>query len=374
MPRRIVRVEGWLCRLPLRWPVRLGTIVYPSRDYAVIRVTCDDGLVGRAVGYTRGTALLESLRTLCDRASTLDAAHPTGLQTALRAAYLPGWAQFIRAASLLDIALWDVVAQAAGQPLHRMMGAERDDVPLMAVAGYFADQRSDDELIAEAVGFAEAGMAGVKLILPGRDAEHDEQLTGRIAAKLPAETFLAVDFHAPWQDIDSAARHCEPLARLGLRFIEDPFPATEWRALGELARRLDVPLAAGEDMPSAAGFRDLLESVRFLRLDATSSGGISTMLKVAGLVREHGATAVPHVFPYVHAPLCAALDVVSNAEYIPAPVGSDPIDRLLAEPAPCADGRWVLSDRPGLDLPLDWDAVARASVNSFTYEAEAGER
>jgi L-alanine-DL-glutamate epimerase-like enolase superfamily enzyme len=366
--RRVVRIEAWDCAVPMCQPVRLGAIVYDARGYVVLRVTCDDGLCGHAIGYSRGTPLLEAVSRLGPFVGPLDVAEPAVVQATLSRMLLPGWAQMVRAVSLLDIALWDIRAQAERLPLHRLLGAERDDAALMAVAGYYPDVRSDDELIDEAVGFDAEGM-GIKLILGGHDYVRDERVARRMREALPGGAQVGVDFHAPWRDVAEAARYCEPMAELDLRFIEDPFPGYEWRAMRDLAARLPTPIAGGEDVIGLSALLDLLEGVRFLRLDATASGGITTALDAIAAAEERGAAVVPHVFPYVHAVLCAARPAVANAEVIPASVGADPIDQLMTEPDPILGGRWILDEKPGLTLPLDWAAVERLAVASFVWNA-----
>lgn len=366
--RRVVSVEAWNCAVPMPWPVRLGTVVYNTRDFVVVRLTCDDGLCGRAIGYSRGTPLLEAVRGLAPFAGALDVTEPDSVYTELSGTLLPGWAQFIRAASLIDIALWDIKAQAEDLPLHRLLGAESSDVPVMAVSGYFSDVRSQDELVEEAVEFDRAGM-GAKLILGGYDSEWDQRLVRRMREALSPDTEIGVDFHARWRDPKEAASYFAPMDELGLRFIEDPFPGFDWRAMRALAGLIRTPVAAGEDVIGYSALLDLLESVGYLRLDATASGGVSTALRAIEAAADRGTEVVPHVFPYIHAVLCAAHATVANIEVIPASVGADPMDRLLTDADPIHGGRWILDEEPGLTLPLDWTAIESMATASFAWNA-----
>src|SRR6266542_3120707 len=277
----VLRAEGWACRVALPHPVVLGPIVYTHREYVILRLTRSDGLTGQAIGYSRGTPLVEALEILCPHALALGTGDPVEAHRRLLALFVPGWSQLVRAASLLDIALWDLAAKARGVPLHRLIGADVDEVPAMAVAGDFADRRPTDELVDEALGFADAGVGAIKLILGGADAQQDLDIAALLRERLPPQVSLAVDFHAPWSDVVTAVGHCRPLLDVALRFIEDPFPATHWRALAALRDQLDVPLAAGEDVTSETQYVDLLEAVSFLRVDATSSGGLTIALRAA---------------------------------------------------------------------------------------------
>lgn len=350
------------------WPVRLGAVVYNTRDFVVLRLTCDDGRAGHAIGYSRGTPLLEAVRGMAPFVGALNVADPEQVQAELSGTLLSGWAQFVRAASLIDIALWDVKAQGEGLALHRLLGAEESDAAIMAVSGYFSDVRSQDELVEEAVEFDRAGM-GAKLILGGYDSEWDQRLVHRMQEALSPGTEIGVDFHARWRDPQEAAAYFAPMDGLGLRFIEDPFPGFDWRAMRDLAGLITTPVAAGEDVIGYSALLDLLESVGFLRLDATASGGVTTALKAIKAAGDRGSVVVPHVFPYIHAALCAAHAEVANIEVITASVGADPMDLLLTEPDPIQGGRWVLDEEPGLTLPLDWEAVEALATASFAWNA-----
>lgn len=361
-PIRLERVEADLCRLELPTPVRLGRIVYRTRDYVVVRITRSDGVTGRAIGYTRQTPVLESLRVICESAADMDADRPEAVHEGIRRHFLPGWPALLRAASLLDIALWDAHARARSQPLHRLLGADTDSVPFMTVAGYFSDVRSRRELVEEALEFAEAGSMTMKLILTGADEASDRDLADAMAAALPSDVPLAIDFHAHFTDASSAATYCRTLADLAPRFIEDPFVGNEWRLYAELGADLSLPLATGEDAIGMSAFQDVLPHIDFLRLDATASGGISTALKAIDAAAAAGVHVVPHVFPYVHSVLCASFPQVANIETIPASVGADPMNKLLRSTYPVRDGLWWLTDEPGITLDLSPQAVRNASV------------
>jgi L-alanine-DL-glutamate epimerase-like enolase superfamily enzyme len=350
--RRVVSVRAWSCPVPMRYPVRLGAIEYIAREYAVLELRTDDGLEGRALGYTRGTPVIPAIAALATALGALDCSDPPTVQDRLSRRFLPGWQQLLRAASLIDIALWDIAARAGGVPLHRLLGASGAEAPLMAVTGYFSDRRSAEEIIEEAQSLTAEGVAGTKLILGGHDPEADGRLAAGMREALGSEATIGIDFHAPWRKVEEAVAHCRRLLPYDPRFVEDPFPSTAWRQLEQLAARLpEIAFAAGED--------------------ATASGGITAFLDAARLAEERGAIVAPHIFAYVHAPLCAALDVVANAEFVAAATGADPWDRLLARPWPLRDGAWRLAEEPGIDLPLDMERVAALARETLELKLDS---
>ncbi|WP_368496852.1 mandelate racemase/muconate lactonizing enzyme family protein [Herbiconiux sp. A18JL235] len=390
----VTGIDAWLCPLPLARPVRLGAMLYTTRDYVVVRVRTDGGRVGRAIGYSRGTPLLEALRTLAtalDRGLGVD---PRAVQGDLRARFMPGWASFVRAASLIDIALWDVVAQEAGVPVQRMLGERAVTEPgSLVVAGYFADTRTRGELLDEVTALVEGGATTVKVMVPGLDVDDDVELVagiGRHVGKLAlsgragsaagaargsggdGHVEIAVDLHGGLRPFDPAA--VETARRfwdLGVSFIEDPFPGPDWRPLEHLVERApELRLAVGEDLVGLGGALDLLPFAHLLRVDATASGGYTFALDAVDAAESAGVGVAPHVFAPVHAPLAARSSAVRLVETIPARIGAEPVQPLLDPAHPLVDGVvWPSTPREGvtgIDLPLDFERVARHASASWS--------
>ncbi|ANZ28556.1 hypothetical protein A4U64_27145 (plasmid) [Rhodococcus sp. WB1] len=354
----VVEAQAWLCPLPMPQTLVLGAISYTTRDYVVLRLTSDDGFTGYAVGYTRGTPLLEALQTICRHLTGLPG-HPTVVSRALHKQLAPGWGSFARAASLVDIALWDIEAQRLGTPLATVLGGNSTDVPLMAVAGYFSDTRSVDEVVDETRRFVDDGYTTLKLILHGHDRAVDLDLYDRVRAAHPETIAVAVDFHGAFDSPLQAVEHCAGLRERDVRFVEDPFPSAQWRQVAEFAQRSGLPVASGEDLPGPSGYEDLLAGgVSYLRVDVTASGGYTAGIAAVTAAEHWSAHIAPHVWPHFHAPLAAASTSVAVVEVIPDYVGAEPLWALLTEKAPIVDGHWKTPTEPGLALPLDLDAVS----------------
>ncbi|QJU52807.1 enolase C-terminal domain-like protein [Herbiconiux sp. KACC 21604] len=415
----VTGIDAWLCPMPLARPVRLGAMLYTTRDYVVVRVRTDGGAVGRAIGYSRGTPLLEALRTLAtalDRGLGVD---PRAVQGDLRARFMPGWASFVRAASLLDIALWDAAAREAGVPVQRMFGegvgtgagasggagagggvvvgggagagagggtsgAASPEPGSLVVAGYFADARTRAELLDEVTALVEGGATTVKVMVPGLDVDDDLDLVAGIGRHVeglvasagttrgPVE--IAVDLHGGLRPFDPmAAETARRFWDLGVAFIEDPFPGPDWRPLEHLVERApELRLAVGEDLVGLGGALDLLPFAHLLRVDATASGGYSFALDAVDAAERAGVGIAPHVFAPIHAPLAARTSAVRLVETIPARIGAEPIQPLLDPAHPWIDGVvWPSTAREGvtgLDLPLDFERVAQHATAGWSIE------
>lgn len=239
----VERVEVVLCAVPLARPIRLGATVYREREYAVLRVTASDGCSGDALGYTRGLPLAEQLERLAPALLGRDGGRPVHVLAELRAANANVGGALVRALSLVDIALRDAVARRAGLPLWRLLGGARARVPLLAVGGYFLDQRPLGDVVDELRALADEGFRTLKVHAT------DVDVVARLRAALPDSVALAIDAHMGFRSLPEALAVCRRLDELGLAFIEDPFPPERWRLTAELASAIRTPLAAGRMRP-----------------------------------------------------------------------------------------------------------------------------
>ncbi len=359
---RIAEVEAWLCPLDLPWPVRLGAACYPTRDYVVLKLTSDAGLEGWAMGYTRGTPLMESTQALATRIPpTLES--PTAMLEVWRRQFSPGWASLVRAASLYDICAWDIVAKMGDEPLGVALGGQPVPLPLMAVAGYFIDDRGVEAVVDEAVRFSDEGFAVVKIMLPGHDRAEDELLVNTIRRALPSRCAVAVDLHGMFTAVEESTEYSAWLNDAGVTFIEDPFPSAEWRDVAEFQAGSAAPVASGEDLVGQSGFLDLMDAgVQKIRLDATASGGLTNALSVMRAASIRNVEILPHVWPHLHAHLAAVSSQIPFVEVIPEYVGADPMWGLLVESSTYRNGIWPAVESPGTGMNVDVDSVQRHSV------------
>jgi L-alanine-DL-glutamate epimerase-like enolase superfamily enzyme len=309
-----VRSEIAVVAIPLERPIRLGRTEIREREYVVLRLHAEDGVEGFAIGYTRGL--------------------PLG---------------GIRADSLREIAQWDLEAKRARLPLWRLLGAQKPRVPVLAVGGYFMDQRSVEDVEDELRALVAAGFGHVKV------HAHEPALVERLRRAVGDGAVFSIDLHMRFSTLDEALAACRALDGLGLGFIEDPFPPDRPDLTAALAEELETPVAAGEDAAGRDALLALAGAADVLRVDATASGGV----KVALAAAEAAPPAITHAFVEFHGQLAGGSAAISMAETIPYSTGANPVDRLLASTQRIEDGELVLSEEPGNGLVFDWDAVER---------------
>jgi len=361
---KIVRLAAAECKLPLPRPIRLGPVEITTRDFVALRIETDSGAFGDALGYPRGTALLASAERLAPLVLGQNVHRRRGITESLLSAFVNGRPTFVKAASLIDIALWDLASKAAGQPLMHLLGGARAQVPVMVVAGYYPDARPVEDICDEIRRRMDEGFERIKIMIRGDDAEADVRLVE--AAWEVAGPRLSVDAHWAWRNIAEARRTCRLIDPIGLRFIEDPFGPNRSFQARRLQASLATPLAIGEDLPDAQTIAAALEDITILRLDATTCGGVTAAVAAAETADAKGVSVLPHVFLPIHAQLAGALSQIEAVELIPEDTEACPMYDLLEGSPQIADGLLTIDQTPGAGFRLNWRAVERHAEQSWS--------
>lgn len=250
----------------------------------------------------------------------------------------------------IDLALWDLKAKAAGEPLWRLLGG-RD----RAVPGYASGLDAgldDDELHALYTAFAEAGFTGAKL-KGGRNVEDDLRRLAVVRDALGVDhPVLALDANESWNP-KQAVRHVTALEQsVDLAWVEEPVRRWDAEGLATVSRQVCAAVATGENLTGVEQYLPLI-SGRAVDLVQTAGGwGITHFLRVAALAAGHNLPVSPVGFFGHLAPAAAAVPNHALTEVqgftLPAGVSADwDID----------DGRIILGTTPGNGLSLDESAV-----------------
>jgi L-alanine-DL-glutamate epimerase-like enolase superfamily enzyme len=360
---KITRILLAEAKIPLPKTLRLGAVAIDTRDFVGVRIETDAGIFGDSLGYPRGTPLVDALGRV---ANGLIGTDPLMRRQGLHAFELANATSrpvYSRALSLIDIALWDISAKVAGLPLYRMLGGLRSKVPVTAVAGYYMDTRSVDDIADEVAKRIDEGYARVKVMLKGDDPEFDLRYVQGVTRRAPGR--VAADAHWSWSSLTEAMRFCRTIDDAGLAFLEDPFAPQDGELTAALQQRLKTPIAAGEDVVDMRSMRRLAEGISVLRVDATTCGGITGALAALQVANMGGCTVFPHVFAPLHLQLACAFPQVEGVEYIPTESGADPLETLLLRPPVVADGWMTASEEPGAGLELDWPRVEASAVRKL---------
>lgn len=356
---KIRSVRAITVDVPLTRPIIMGPIRYDSREYVIVEVMTDEGLSGIGFGMTRNAPVAPIVERNIE--PLLVGEDPRDTERLWHRLYdanliIGQRGIFMRALSAVDIALWDLKAKALGAPLWRLLGGYRTRVPAQVAGGYPADDVTLDDLASEVADYAARGFRYVK-IAAGKLEEDTKRLR---AARAAGPTLrLSYDAHWAWRELLEVLPVVRGWEDLGLDSLEDPFPADLSRLMTHLRAATRIPLALGEDYVGRWAFGDLLRSglADIVRVDATTMGGISEVVKVIAMASAYGLPVSPHVFPEIHVHLGAAFGNVRTVEMTDPARGYETLFRLFSTWVCLEGGEFVAPETPGLGVDLDWKAV-----------------
>ena len=371
---KIVAVEAATVRVPLTKPIAFATRAVSARDYALVRVRTDDGQsgIGFCYGGSRaGHLVAEAVRGLFAPLLTGDSPYRVeGLwHTLYREALLHGrTGAVMRALSIVDIALWDRNARAAGLPLWQYLGAHAADrVPAYASGGYYLDGKSPSDLAAEMKGYVARGFAAMKMKVGLLDLEAEEARIRAVREAVGPDVILMLDANNAWQDLPTALRYMERYEPYDPYWIEEPFGPDDIANHARLAERTNIPVATGEIEAGRWRFKELLdkEAATILQTDAAVCGGITEFRRIAATAASYGVTLCPHWFHDLHVHLVAATPNATYVEFFPDDAVLN-FRRLIDTQLAFEDGHLLLPHRPGLGFDFKPEAVERWAVEAWS--------
>jgi L-alanine-DL-glutamate epimerase-like enolase superfamily enzyme len=289
---------------------------------------------------------------------------------------------YAAAIAAVDIALWDLKGKVLGQPVWRLLGgAWRRELPFYASIGGNG-QRTVDEVCRVVEQWLALGPAQVKIRFDADKTARDVDLAGDIAKaravrKLVGDSFpLAFDSNNGYS-VQGAIRVGRALEELGYVWFEEPVQHYHMDSFAKVAAALDIAVSAGEQEYTLQGIKRLIEAgVDIVQPDIVKTGGFTGLGDMAALARAHGVDLVPHqtqpsIGHTANLHFAASLTHAHHpAEYNGPREVQDVVFKTPVRPV---NGRFALSDAPGLGLELD-DAALAARMVPWTSSAPSGSR
>ena len=250
---KIVTVEARTVSIPLDAVTAFSTRKVARRDYTLVRVRTQDGHTGIGFCYAGshgGTMVTHAVRELF--AALLTGQSSLWTEALWEEMYqntlLHGrTGSVMRAISILDIALWDRNARAAGLPLSLYLGGyTRGTVPAYASGGYYLEGKTPKMLGEEMAGYVALGFRAVKMKvgMPGPRQEEDRIAAAREA--IGPDVLLMLDANNAWSDVATALEYLKRYEKYDPYWIEEPFSPDQIENHAQLARRTSVTVATGE--------------------------------------------------------------------------------------------------------------------------------
>jgi L-alanine-DL-glutamate epimerase-like enolase superfamily enzyme len=251
----------------------------------------------------------------------------------------------------IDIALWDLAARRAGQPLWRYLGGASPRIRV-----YGSGLNPDDPGTIAAAHLA-LGYRAFKLKV-GFGEARDLANLALLRAMLPRGSELMVDANQAW-NLETAQHMAECMAEFNLRWLEEPLRADRpWSEWQQLAGRSPIPLAAGENLAGGAQFEAALaaRALATVQPDMAKWGGFSGVLPIAKKIQAAGACYCPHYLAGGIGLLASAhlLAAVGGEGMLEVDVNPNPLRALTCGPLAVVNDEYAtLNSAPGLGSEPD---------------------
>jgi len=265
--------------------------------------------------------------------------------------------EYAGALGAVDMALWDLAAQAYAVPLYQLLGgAYFSSVDTYVLAPQVLGEAQ--QLLGWLASGAEQAVGGVGITIEQVNSE-SLRAVERIREEIGTNRRLMLQVAESCSDLESAQQAAQQLARLELFWCEGLLPSTQPKAYARLRASTDLPLAAGRDL---WGIKQFYEFVRAQAVDVVVVDlrycGITVARRVADLARLEGmrvafAGGISPLTTLAAAHLAASCPVAT-------PLGL-PADfvagrgNLFITSAQFTDGFISLGDEPGLGGALQLD-------------------
>ncbi len=280
----------------------------------------------------------------------------------------------------IEVALWDIIGKATGQPVYRLLGGGSDRLKAYASTG---ELRGAEARVESARQIVAEGFKALKLRFHSPDWRDDIKTLEAVRKAVGDDVDIMVDGNWGWRmppdrqphrwDLKTAIAAAKEMERYNVYWLEEPLDAFDYDGLAELRSHLTTLRLAGAELNRGPEeIRTYLEKGCFdvYQPDCTFIGGISTTRKIVAMVEAGGKVFTPHTWSngigLVANLHCAAAG--ANVPYIEFPYDPpnwtpESRDFIFAEPLRIdSEGCVRLPQSPGLGIELDEEKLKRYEV------------
>ena len=280
------------------------------------------------------------------------------------------------ALSAIEMALWDIVGKAAGQPIYNLLGG-RCHEKLRAYAYMPTEGVWEDPARAGAIAekLVQEGNTACKIDpfmpyfplprdFPLKTIKHAAKIFRAIRDAVGDELEIGIGTHGQFSTA-GAIRVAKVFEEYEPFWFEEPVPPENVDEMARVAAHTSIPIASGERLVTLYEFSELLEkqAAQIIQLDVGQCGGILESKKIAAIAEAHYAMIAPHMYV---GPIAAAaavqVDTCSPNFLIQEYNGGALHEALFKEPIRFANGFIEPPTTPGLGLELDEAAVEQHRI------------
>jgi mandelate racemase len=359
-----MKIEGIRVRAvaaPVKRPLQTASGIVSAAALILIDLRTDEGIVGRSYLFSPGKAHLPAIAKLVEAMAEMvkgDAVAPLDLEKKLRARYaLLGVHNIVLfAMSGIDMAAWDAIGQALGQPLVRLLGAAPRPIPAYNSNGL--GLLPIKLLQKEAAELVEEGFSAIKLRLGRPDAREDLAALRAVKKEIGPEVRLMTDFNQGLSVTEAIKRGRMIDEEGGVYWIEEPIRADDFSGCSRVRSEVETPIQLGENFMGPEQMAQALAAgaCDYVMPDAERIGGVTGFMRAAALAQGAGLEMSSHLFPEMSCHVLAATPTCHWLEYV------DWAEPILKNALVLEKGFVEIPDRPGLGMEWDEKAVKRFAL------------
>ncbi|WEX10926.1 mandelate racemase/muconate lactonizing enzyme family protein [Chelativorans sp. AA-79] len=347
---KISRITCSAFRMPLKQAVSSSRVTMTHRELVVVEVEVDNGEIGvgwcttAGVGAAAVHALISGYL-----APMLLGSDPRNTEQIWQRLWMechaagPGGITTL-AISAIDIAMWDIKAKNAGEPLYRLLGGARTSVQVYASAINL--HLSMEDLVEQVRAQSSDGYTAFKIKVGRPGLYEDRERCLAIRKIIGDNGCLMLDANQKWS-VGEATQRIRILLDAAPLFIEEPLLSDDVGGHMKLRNATGMPIAVGEQLCNRFEFWNYVHdgATDYLQPDVWKVGGITEFLKIAALGAAAGLPISPHGAMELSVHLAAALP---NALHVENIFGLNLFDfGATSGPMAIANGRYVLGSGRG---------------------------
>ena len=355
---------------------RIETLVLGAawRNLTYVVLHSDDGLEG--IGEVRMINHTDSLLGYLNEAGPnhILGSDPFAIEDIVRRMYRNDYARAgqiaMSAIAVVEMACWDIVGKALGQPVYRLLGGPVRDRIHAYANGWYTVERTPQEFHEAARRVRAKGYDAVKLDpfgdayyeLPAPERRRAIALVEAVRDAMGPDGEVFVEMHGRFTPA-VAIGLAKDLAPFRPGWIEEPVPPENLKALARVARSVEIPVATGERIHARHEFRELFEeqAAAVVQPDLTMCGGILETRKIASWAESYYVLVAPHnVGGPVSTAACLHFAALAPNFKILEHF-NDFAEGFVKAAAPgnpdCVDGVFALPSGPGLGVTIDRDVI-----------------
>ena len=278
----------------------------PWRNLTFVKVTTDEGLDGVAEGrcVNRTDALLAYLGYA--KKCYVIGSDPFNVEDLVRRMFLGDFTRVGEVEgmgiALVEIACWDIMGKALGQPVYRLLGGACHEKIKAYANGWYTVERAPEDFHKAAKKVVERGYRALKVDpfgagfyeLERREKNLSVALIEAIRDAVGPDVEILVEMHGRFSPATAIemARLLEPFQP---SWVEEPVPPDNMEAMAKAAAKINLPVATGERIHNRYELRRLLElgCIDVLQTDITESCGLLEGKKAAAMADSNYDTFAP---------------------------------------------------------------------------------